>query len=204
MPRDTVTLGGRFEGSMDSGAETQAGPVGVGQVPPFPKIWIGYLLGIATFIAEVVAVSLHPEIAKGAAIIPPLYLFLPVFVGAVYWLVCIHQYHVVMKHIPGWHHSISPAKAVGYHFIPLYNLYWIFKWLQEIAKFVNASLQRPVMRPNALGIAILVALVLRFIDAGLGMLLLFLATSYVSTCLRPALAAFAASAQAPQGPPPFS
>jgi len=191
---------------MASGAETQAGPAGAWHLPPLPKIWIGYLLGFAALIAEVVAVSLHPEMATGAVLIPPLYLFLPVFVAGVYWLVCVYQYHVIVNHVPGWHHTISPAKAVGYHFIPVFNLYWVFKWLQEIAGFVNSSLRRPVMRPNFAGAAILIAVVLRFFDAGLGTLMLFMATSYVSTCLRSALAAFAVSGQAqpPQGPPPFS
>jgi len=190
---------------MDSsGAETQAGPVRNGPLPPLPKIWIGYVLGIVTLVSELVAVSLHPEIANGALMVPPLYLFLPAFIGAVYWFACIYQYHVVMSHIPGWRHPISPAKAVGFHFIPIYNVYWIFKWLQEIARFVNSSLKRPAMRPLMAGGAILVALLLRFLDAGMGMLLLFLATSYVSTCLRPAIAAFAAPQPVPPEPPPFS
>ncbi|HEY4906666.1 MAG TPA: hypothetical protein VIH74_04395, partial [Candidatus Acidoferrum sp.] len=49
-------------------------------LPTLPMIWIGYLLGVATIIAEFVAVSLHPELAKEAGI-PPLYLFLVSFVG---------------------------------------------------------------------------------------------------------------------------
>jgi hypothetical protein len=190
---------------MDSpGAETQSGRLDAAALPPLPQIWIGYLIAFATVISEVVAVSLHPEIANGGEIIPPLYLFLPVFIGGVYWLVCIYQYHVVMNHIPGWQHPISPARAVGFHFIPLYNLYWIFKWLQEIAKFVNLSLRRPLMKPIVLGVAILTALVLRFVDAGVGLLLLFVATSYVSACLRQALAVFGAPPPAVAGSLPFS
>jgi len=208
--RDRYAAGGQcfeetFEATMDSpGAETRTGPVSAVPLPPLPQIWIGYLLALATVVAEVVAVSLHPEIATGGQLIPPLYLFLPVFIGAVYWLACIYQFHVVMSRIPGWLHPISPARAVGFHFIPFYNLYWIFKWLQEIAKFVNSSLRRPVMKPVMAGVAILVALVLRFIDAGFGLLLLFLATSYVSACLRQALAVFGVPPPAVEGPLPFS
>lgn len=190
---------------MDSpSAETQSGRLAAVPLPPLPQIWIGYLISFATVISEVVAVSLHPEIANGAEIVPPLYLFLPVFIGGVYWLVCVHQYHVLMNHLPGWQHPIPPGKAVGFHFIPFYNLYWIFQWLREIAKFVNLALRRPVMKPIVVGIAILIALVLRFIDAGLGLLLLFAATSHVSACLRPAIAAFSAPPTAVAGPPPFS
>src|SRR6202140_4678886 len=118
--------------------------------PELPLIWIGYLLGIATIIAEFVALSLHPELAKEGGI-PPLYLFLVSFVGGVYWLVCAYGYYVVMAQVPGWKHPISPARAVGFHFIPFYNLYWVFKWPREIAKFVNGRLQQPVMKPVAGG-----------------------------------------------------
>lgn len=190
---------------MDSpGAGTQAGSLGARQFPPLPKIWIGYLIGFVTLIAENVAAGQHPEIADGTLIVPPLYLFLPAFIGAVYWLVCVYQYHVVMNQMPGWQHPISPGKAVGYHFIPLYNLYWVFKWLQEIARFVNSTLGRPAMKPLLLGGAILMALLLRFLDAGIGMLLLFLVTAQVSAYLRQALATSAARRAPMEGPPPFS
>jgi hypothetical protein len=159
--------------------------------PPLPLIWIGYLLGIATIIAEFVALSLHPELAKEGGI-PPLYLFLASFVGGVYWLVCVHRYHLVMAQVPGWKHPISPARAVGFHFIPFYNLYWVFKWPQEIAKFVNGRLHQPVMKPVAVGAAVLAALVLRIFDPGFGLILLFFPMSYLSACLRRAFAVPAA------------
>jgi hypothetical protein len=171
--------------------------------PPFPKIWVGHLLGLATIVAETVAFSRHPELAKSETI-PPLYLFLAVFVGGVYWLVCVYQYHVVMAHLPGWQHPISPAKGVAYHFIPLYNLYWVFKWPQPIAEFVNWRLarppQRPLMKPQIVGLAVFAAFVIRFlVDPGLGLILLFMAASYVSACLRRALDA-PVSAQNFEGP----
>jgi hypothetical protein len=157
-------------------------------LPKFPVIWIGYLLGAATIVAEFVAVDLHPELAKGESI-PPLYLFLVSFVGGVYWFVCVHRYHVILAHAPGWKHPISPARAVGFHFIPFYNLYWIFKWPKEIAKFVNSRLHAPVMKPVPVGVAVLGALVLRLFDPGFGLILLFAPMSYLSECLRRAFTA---------------
>jgi hypothetical protein len=151
-----------------------------------PLIWIGYLLGAATIVAELVAVTLHPELAKEGGI-PPLYLFLVSFVGGVYWLVCIYQIHVVMAHIPGWRHPISPARAAGFHFIPFYQFYWVFKWPREIANFVNTRLPQPIMKPVAVGVAVLAALILRILDPGFGLILLFFPISYVSGCVRRAL-----------------
>jgi hypothetical protein len=156
--------------------------------PAMPMLWIGYALGLATIIAEFIAVDLQPELLK-ARVIPPLYLFLISFVGGVYWFVCIYRYHVILAAVPGWKHPISPARAVGFHFIPIYNLYWVFKWPKEIARFVNVRLHAAVMKPLPVGIAILGALVLRVLDPGFGLILLFFPMSYISECLRRALAA---------------
>jgi hypothetical protein len=165
-----------------------------------PQIWVGYLLGFATVIAETIAVSVHPELAKGPAV-PPLYLFLPDFTGGVYWFVCVYRFHQVMNHTAGWQHPISPARGVGFHFIPLYNLYWIFVWPQPIAAFVNSRLGKRIMRPGAVGFSVLLALVIRiFVDPGLGLILLFLSASYLSVCIRRA-GAQPAPGQAPAGPP---
>jgi hypothetical protein len=157
--------------------------VQVREAPELPTIWIGYVLGAATIAAELIAVALHPELAKDGGI-PPLYLFLVSFVGGVYWFVCIYRIHVAMKAAPAWKHPISPARAVGFHFIPFYNLYWIFRWPKEIANFVNQRLQRPIMKPVAVGLAILAALILRIFDPGFGLILLFFPLSYISECLR--------------------
>ncbi len=171
-----------------SDAQPPETSLGAPDAPPLPQVWIGYLLGAATIIAEFIAVDLHPELAKEGGI-PPLYLFLASFVGFVYWLVCVHQYHVVMAHVMGGKHAISPARAVGFHLIPFYNLYWVFKWPLEIAKFVNARLGSPIMKPVAVGVAVLAAFILRILDPGFGLILLFIPMSYISECLRRAFAA---------------
>jgi hypothetical protein len=158
-------------------------------LPPFPQLWIGYLLGLANIVAEFVEVSLHPEVAKTEFAIPPLHLFLLMLVGWVYWLVCVYRYHEIMQRVPGWKHPISPARAVGFHFLLGYNLYWFFKWPREIARFVNWRFAQPVMRPTMVGLMFLVAYVLHFLfDPGLGLVMLFLAASYISGCLRQAFA----------------
>jgi hypothetical protein len=54
----------------------------------------------------------------------------------------------------------------------------------EITKFVNGKLRAPVMKPVPVGIAILGALVLRILDPGFGLILLFFPLSYISECLR--------------------
>ncbi len=87
-----------------SGGESQQQQP-AGALPPFPRIWIGYLLGFATLIAEMIAISLHPELVKEPLLIPPLYLFLLNFIA----------------------YLIKPLHATWFHLIPIYDLYWVFK-----------------------------------------------------------------------------
>ena len=174
-----------------------------GQVPPLPQLWIGYLLGFATVLAELFEAPVNTSATSITGFpIPNVYLFLLIFVGFIYWLVCVYRYHVILRHVPGWKHAISPARAVGFHFIPFYNLYWVFKWPQEIARFVNWRFGQPVMKPQMVGLMVFGAFVMRFLfDPGLGLILLFLAASYVSGCLRRALA-LPPAAPFDSGPPP--
>ncbi len=158
-------------------------------LPPLPKLWVGYLLGFANIVAEFVYASLDPDMAKTPFQIPPLYLFILIFVGWVYWLVCVYRFHVVMQLVPGWKHPVTPGRAVGYHFIPFYNLYWFFKWPQAFADFVNARFRQVVIKPKAIGAVFFAAYVFRFLlDPGLGLILLCLGGSYVTGWLHRAFA----------------
>lgn len=170
--------------------------------PPFPRIWIGYLLGVATVIAEMIAISLHPELAKEPLIVPPLYLFLANFISLVYWLVCVYEFHAVLKHASAGTYPIKPRRAAWFHLIPIYGLYWVYKWPRELARFVNTRLPAPLMRPERTGLAVFLAFVMfLLLDRGFGMLLLFWAASHLSRCLRLALSIRQGT---PQGPFPFS
>lgn len=182
--------------------ELQPQPNLTQQLPPFPRIWVGYLMGAATLITEMVAISLHPELAKEPLLVPPLYLFLASFVSMVYWLVCVHQYHVVLKAATNGAYAIKPLQAALYTLIPIYGFYWSFKWPRELAYFVNDRLQAPLMKPDRAGLAAFTAFVAFLIlDRGFGMILLFWTASYLSRCLRLALAAKPVS---PEEPLPFS
>src|SRR5690242_2791642 len=50
-----------------------------GKLRPLPRLWVGYLRGFASLVAEFVAACRHPDLAKAQLPIPPLYLFLAVF-----------------------------------------------------------------------------------------------------------------------------
>lgn len=184
-----------------SGGESQEQQP-AGALPPFPRIWIGYLLGFSTLIAEMIAISLHPELVKEPLLIPPLYLFLANFICLVYWLVCVYEYHVVLRQVTAGAYPVKPLRAAWFHLIPIYGLYWVFKWPRELARFVNSRLEAPLMRPDRTGLLVFAAFAAFLVlDRGLGMILLFWTASYLSRCLRYALAARPAM---PDGPLPFS
>jgi len=179
--------------------EQQAQP---GAPAAFPRIWVGYLLGVATLIAEMVAIYLHPELAKEPLLVPPLYLFLANFICLVYWLVCVYEFHVVLMQASAGTYSIRPSRAAWFHLIPIYGLYWVYKWPRELARFVNSRLPAPLMKPDRTGLAVFLAFVVfLFLDRGFGMILLFWTASHLSRCLRYALAARPVS---PAGQIPFS
>lgn len=185
-----------------SAGETREQQPQPGELPPFPRIWVGYLLGVATLVAEVVAVTLHPELAKEPLLIPPLYLFLTNFVSLVYWLVCVYEYHVVLSRATAGQYPITPMRAAWFHLIPFYGLYWVFKWPRELARFVNSRVQISFMNPDRAGLAVFIAFaVFLVLDRGLGMIMLFSRASYLSKCLRYALTPRSAS---PEGQLPFS
>jgi hypothetical protein len=155
-----------------------------------PKIWIGYALAAVTFAGEAYSAWKHPEMATGFTL-PPLAIYLPAFVGGVYWLVCVREYHVLLRKVPGWTHPISPNKAVWFHLIPIYNFIWVFQWPDAIAYFVNQKIKaNPPMRGWLVGAGVLVSGLCRaFIDPALGLFLLFSTCTYISRHLKNALEA---------------
>ena len=173
------------------------------QAPPrFPRIWVGYLLGVLTLIAEMIAISLHPELVKQPLIIPPLYLFLANFICLVYWLVCVYEFHVLLVYASSGSYPIKPLRAAWFHLIPIYGLYWVYKWPRELARFVNSRLPAPLLRPERTGLAVFLAfIVFLLLDRGLGMILLFWAARHLSRCLGLALAAHRGP---PEDPLPLS
>ena len=206
---------------MDSsGGDSQGQPAQPQAPPRFPRIWVGYLLGAATIIAEMIAISLHPELAKEPLIVPrrahedPYSLPWGGSTGEVILvidddadsrsLICKRLQEGGYKSVQASSgtYSIKPLRAAWFHLIPIYGLYWVYKWPRELARFVNSRLPAPLMRPERTGFAILLAfIVFLLLDRGFGMILLFWAASHLSRCLRLALAVDPGPRQ---GPLPFS
>jgi hypothetical protein len=160
-----------------------------------PKLRFGFGMAIALFILEIVS-GTQKELARGtpesqsAGGFAAALTVMGAIVSTAYVLHCISTYHYVLRQVEGWRHPISPKRAVRFHFIPVFNLYWDFKWPKEIATFVNWRMQRRRMSGVLVGALVLLGfLIAGFLDVSIGLVLILSAFAYISRCLRDALAA---------------
>jgi hypothetical protein len=98
----------------------------------FLPMWPGYFIAGAMF-----AVSFAAHGSDSEKSLDPLVLLLSLS-GWIYWLVCIYRLHSIIANITGSAHPIEPGKAVWGHFIPCYNVFWVFIWSNAIARFVRS------------------------------------------------------------------
>jgi hypothetical protein len=153
-----------------------------------PKMWIGFMLAGVFLVVEVIhlLVSSDNEDQKG----PILVLWLASLPIWFYWLFCVYKIHDAIGRIPGYEHSITPAAAVGWHFFPIYNVYWVFKLPTALADFVNWRTQTKAMKGWIAGVLVLASvLVFRYFDGFVGAMMLFAGGCYISRSLKRAFAA---------------
>ena len=187
---DPFSSAGNSAGGPESPApQPQSGLTAAQLDATMPKFWIGYVLAFASLLGEAIAFSRHPELFKSNDfVVPPLEMFLPVFVTRVYWFVCVYRIHKVLTLVPGYVHPVSPAKAVGFHFIPVFQMYWVFHWPIATARFVNdrlrVSMRGPLMRGWVFGLGIFLAFLWSLIEPASGSMLLFSVTAYLAAVLN--------------------
>jgi hypothetical protein len=147
---------------------------------PLPWVWFGFIFAIAFFVEEFVAIflELDPMVAK-------LVLVLLYLGGWIYWLFCVGRFHTILREISRNHYSITNAEAVGKHFIPFYNFYWIFKWPATLTEYLDRRGRVRIVSGNVLGAILLLSLLTeRFFDAGVGLIGVFAVGMYISAKLR--------------------
>ncbi len=142
-----------------------------------PNFSLGYVIAALLLIGQIIQVIARLILVK-QKVYP---MISPIGVaGWIYWFICIYQMHNVLAELTNSTYPISPAAAVGYHFIPLYNVYWIFRWPAEIAKFVNSHLGRKATFKGT-GIFLFIApFLLRMVGAGIPLIIAFSVGLYLS------------------------
>jgi len=115
-----------------------------------PRWWLGYVpVGVLLLVSRGDPNNEHAPLAKAAALVV-LYLG-----GLAYYLFCVYRMHSVLN-VADAAYPVTPAQAVGYHFIPFFCAYWVFKWPNTIADFVNRRLEGKRMRKGWAGFFLLV------------------------------------------------
>jgi hypothetical protein len=162
--------------------------------PQLPSLKFGFRLAGFLFLTEIVW-GIQREFARGSpearsagGYAGALYL-VGALVGTAFLLHCISTYHSVLSRVDGWSHPISQKRAVRFHFIPIFNLYWNYKWPSEIARFVNWRTQAHRMSGVLAGSIVLSGyLFAGFVDTSIGLVIILSGFAYISRCLREAFA----------------
>jgi len=157
------------------------------QIPSLPPAWFGFLLVGAFVIFEFYGVfeqyinSYYQNADYSYSTYSDYFtLTLVMAIGIwIYWLFCIHRLHKILKILSNGSHDIKPGFAVIGHFIPIFNLYWIFHWPNEIAEFVNSKNNRAVIPKGIIGLTILIGFVIsKIFSAAIGLSILFGVVAY--------------------------
>jgi hypothetical protein len=172
---------------LDLNGEGQRAIYSKEPVPPLRKIWIGFALAFAFLVGEVV------YFAAGESPGAKLGLLAAAIAGSVYWFACVHRFHTILNqispHVAGASiYPITPSQAVGYHFIPVYNFFWFFKWPVVLSKYLRENTSVRMVPGSVLGLLCFLGLLLRFVDGFLGLSVIFCVGLYISRKLREAVA----------------
>jgi hypothetical protein len=154
-------------------------------------MWIGWSAGLILVVieflegiglAKVDSSTEHKEIVQGLAQMLSLEMSGLLFYvcGLIYWFYCVYRIHKVLAVVTNSTYPISPRRAVGYYFIPFYNLVWMFKWTNQIATFVNSRSTSVRVTKWWPGVGLLLALVVGLREPGLYLLILFGVGAYLT------------------------
>jgi hypothetical protein len=145
-----------------------------------PMLWPGYLILAVSFVVEILG---DLKLSPGGLIC------------LIYWLSCVHQVHVVLAEISNGSYPITPGKAAWYNLIPVFNLYWVFKWTSQIEKFVRARLgPSEGMNDIASGIFLLIGFCVGNVLGGVfGMAILLSVLIYIKSKIKRVLGAIPVS-----------
>jgi hypothetical protein len=147
---------------------------------PLLSVWFGFIFAGAFFVGELVVVFLGLEESMAGFV-----LILVALGGWIYWLVCVHRFHKILREVSRNHYPFSGGEAVGKHFIPFYNLYWLFKWPTTMTDYLSQRGRVQIVSGNVLGAILLISLLTgRFFDGGIGLTGVFAVGMYISSKLR--------------------
>ena len=163
-----------------------------------PWVWFGFFFVVAFITEETLIIVLELDPAVGQVV-----LILIALSGYIFWLCCVSRFHTILGEISRNHYPISGAEAAGKHFIPFYNLVWIFRWPATMSDYLNRRERVRLVSGNLLGAFLLISLLTsRFFDAGIGLTGTFIVGMYISAKLRRHIESIKEASPAMLPPPP--
>lgn len=148
-------------------------------LPAQPPVWVGFILGFIVMIMEISYGG--NDMSLGA-----LWFWLGLaLVVAIFFLYCVYKIHKLMKTITKSEYPISPAASVGYHFIPIYNIYWVFKWPSTFSNYINKSNITRMIPGWILGLMLFLAgMVIDYITPTVAVFMQFGVLAYINFKLK--------------------
>src|SRR5438270_7825148 len=143
-----------------------------------PWVWFGFIFAIAFLVCEFLEIGLGLDEETFRLVF-----LLIIMCGWIYWAVCVYRFHKILGEMTRNRYPIAAGEAAGKHFIPFYNLYWLFAWTSKFSDHLSRKGVRMVPGP-ILGVLILFSVLLRFVDGALSLAFLFGVGLYISAKLK--------------------
>jgi len=121
-------------------------PVSTGQPRRFPHLWFWPILVVGWL--QITGITMSADVSVPAAERQDMAVMALVAIVAWLVLVCLFTYNLWNKLQDG-KTEISPGKAVGYLFIPVYGIFWMFRVWAGYADELNKFLARHDLAPRA-------------------------------------------------------
>ncbi|HEX5873945.1 MAG TPA: hypothetical protein VFY60_04805 [Pyrinomonadaceae bacterium] len=112
------------------------------------------------------------------------FLRLILFAGGIYWLACVYKIHKILEELTRGRYPFSPIGAALRHFVPFYNIYWLFKWPLELSDYVSRKGRVKMISGAVIGLLLLLSMLLRLVDGAIGLAVTFGVTMYVANKLK--------------------
>ena len=68
--------------------------------------------------------------------------------GGVLYLVNVYHIHKALSAATEMNFPISPLKAVIFHFVPVFNILWVYNWVKETSAFINRQNPKRFLIPG--------------------------------------------------------
>ena len=150
-------------------------------------LWVGLAFTVAGFfLFALSAQSADMEMSRSLAEMWGI----PAFV---YYLMVVHRIVKILDAQPGWSVEYTPAAAVWKHFIPVYGIFFLYRWPGDVESYIDWRHGRESRAGLWTFLGLLTGVILRFFDVYVGLLVMTASLYFLYVPLRRTLAVAAAA-----------